>query len=179
MLHERDGPGTHRVPTTPGDHWDTNPPPAVSELCWSRAVPEWDCDDISAGEGPPVSTTLSPRAAVSTLSPPTALGLPGPGQIPDAPRHLAVFRHGDTLIPRQTMALAQPGVRSLPTAPCSGTLWLPGNTSWGQEGCCSRPDVPPCPISCHTLQSGTSLPGCPECQPRVGTPALGAELGLS
>lgn len=40
-------------------------------------------------------------------------------------------------------------MRSLPTAP-SSTLWLPGNSSWGHEGCCSQPDVPPCPVSCHT-----------------------------
>lgn len=94
-LHEQDGPGTHQV--TPGDNWDTNPPPASSELCWSRAVLEWDYGDISAGEGP-AGITLSPWAAISTLSPPTALGVPGLGQIPGAPWQLVVVRHGDTLV---------------------------------------------------------------------------------
>lgn len=52
-LHEQDGPGNHQVLTSLSDHWDTNPSPASSELCQSRPVLEWDCDVISAGEGPP------------------------------------------------------------------------------------------------------------------------------
>lgn len=168
------------------------PPPASCEPCQSRAMPEQSCDDISTGGGHSASTTPSPGAATSTRSPWAPSGCWHRGNFQVRP---GIWQPSGTVTcwpptrPRPRHDLA---ARSLTQAPRSVTLCLSGDSSWGQEGCCGRPAVPPAP--CHRIMactaSSSAAPHCkdaapsasrslrPHARPKRGHWLQGAELSL-